>query len=64
MRIPTWKSSYILKKKLFKMEENYNKEKIQRKNDSKVIKKRPLLHKLYFSPTFHYKRGTRAFDPK
>ena len=44
------------------MEENYNKEKTQRKNDSKVIKKRPLLHKPYFN--FPLQKGYKGFWPQ
>ena len=43
------------------MEENYNKEKTQRKNDSKVIKKRPLLLKPYFN--FPLQKEHKGFWP-
>lgn len=41
------------------MEENYNKEKIQRENDSKVIKKKLLLYKPYFN--FPLQKGYKGF---
>ena len=44
------------------MEENYNKEKTQRKNDSKVIKKKLLLYKPYFN--FPLQKGYKGFWPQ
>lgn len=43
------------------MEENYNKEKTQRKNDSKVIKKKLLLYKPYFN--FPLQKEHKGFWP-